>query len=51
MSAMMVRLTRADSNQFDCAVVWCITSLTAARYASVERLKTGEMIVIKNLPP
>jgi len=48
---MMVRLARSDSNWLDCAVVWCIASLTAARYKSVEQLKTGKMIIIKNLPP
>jgi hypothetical protein len=49
-NVMMVRLAKA-SNWLDCAVVWCISSLTGARFKSVQQLKTGKMIVIKNLPP
>mmetsp|Transcript_10772 Transcript_10772/g.20152 ORF Transcript_10772/g.20152 Transcript_10772/m.20152 type:complete len:118 (+) Transcript_10772:389-742(+) len=47
---MMVRLARADSNWLDCAVVWCIASLTAARFRSVEQLKTGKNDCYKKSP-
>jgi hypothetical protein len=35
----------------DSAVVWSITSVTAARFNSVQRLHTGKMVLIENLPP
>lgn len=47
---LMVKLAKA-SNWLDSAVIWAITSVTAARFNSVQRLRTGKIVVIKNLPP
>ena len=35
----------------DSAIVWSVTSVTAARFNSVQRLRTGKMVLIENLPP
>jgi len=47
---LMVRLVR-PTNWLDCAVVWAVTCVTAARFNSVQRLCLDKMIIIKNLPP
>ena len=40
-----------QSGWLDSAVVWSVTSVAAARFNSVQRLRTGKMVLIENLPP